>query len=206
MSTSPLCFDQYVISNVDGDRYLDVGCGLGKWGGLLKKYKMNPSGRDSLIVGVDMFFPHLESLKSQNIYDFLVTADGAVLPFADRSFDSVIACEVLEHMTKDQGRILIEELKRVTKYGFVVTTPNFNCLRDGDVTPDGFNKFEAHQYIYSYKDFRGMGFTQVIGLGRMQLLSWKLGVALSSLGLFFPSRSRYLMGFWFADGKKRVVV
>ena len=37
MSTSPLVFDAYVLNNVLGTRFLDVGCGHGKWGYLLKK-------------------------------------------------------------------------------------------------------------------------------------------------------------------------
>ena len=70
-------------------------------------------------------------------------------------------------------------------------------------TYDGFNDFEAHKYNYSYKEFKSLGFTQIIGVGRIMLPIRKLGIMFSSLGLFFPSKSRYLLGYWFADNKKR---
>jgi SAM-dependent methyltransferase len=203
MSTSPLVFDAYVIQNVIGHSFLDIGCGYGKWGFLLKKYRWSKEGGTPFVVGVDAFPPHVKSLSKESFYDEVLVGDGVSLPFRDKSFDSIIACEVLEHLPHEQGGPFIQELKRVAKESFVVTTPNFDCLRGGGETQDGFNEYEAHKHIYSPQEFCSLGFTQVIGLGRMQLPSWKLGVVASSLGLYFPSRSRYLMGFWFADGRKR---
>jgi SAM-dependent methyltransferase len=203
VSTSPLCFDPYVVNNVIGHRFLDIGCGYGKWGFLLKKYRWSAEDGTPFVAGVDAFAPHVESLKKQNIYDEVLVASALQLPFEDRSFDSTIACEVLEHLPREEGMRLIGELKRVSRHCFVVTTPNYACLRGGGETADGFNEHEAHQYNYSYREFCALGFTQVIGLGRMQLPSWQLGAAAASLGLYFPRKSRFLMGFWFADGKKR---
>jgi SAM-dependent methyltransferase len=202
MSTSPLSFDAFVINNVEGPRFLDVGCGMGKWGYLLKKYA-NPEGERVYVAGVDAFAPHVESLRREGIYDEVAVGDARALPFPDQSFDSAVACEVLEHLPAGDGPRLIAELRRVARKCFVVTTPTFPCLRGGGMTLDGFNEHEAHRHIYTYAEFRRLGFTQVIGLGRLRARSWKLSVALSGLGLFRPSWSRFLMGFWFADGRKR---
>ena len=73
------------------------------------------------------------------------------------------------------------------------------------MTLDGFNEFEAHKHCYNYRQFRSLGFTQIIGVGHLKLPSWKLGVAFASMGLFLPCLSRYLLGFWFADNRKRVL-
>lgn len=200
MSTSPLIFDNFAIANIKGRRILDIGCGYGKWGFLARKY-LYP--QDIYLVGLDAFEPHVHSLKAAGIYNGLSVAKAASLPFGDKSFDSVVACEVLEHMTHLEGLQFVEEVKRVAKDYFVITTPNFSCIRGGSMTLDGFNEYEAHKYNYTYKEFSSLGFTQVIGVGNMQLFSWRLGVLLASLGLAFPKRSRYLMGFWFADGRKR---
>ena len=40
MSTSPLAIDALVVNNVIGNSFLDVGCGHGKWGFLLKEVPM----------------------------------------------------------------------------------------------------------------------------------------------------------------------
>lgn len=201
MSTSPLCFDAYVVNNLKGASVLDVGCGHGKWGYLLKKYR-DPD-QALYVAGIDMFEPHVEALRSEGVYDEVVVGNATSLPYPDKSFDCAVACEVLEHLTQEQGEILIAELKRVTRKAFVVTTPSFSCLRGGGQTLDGFNEFEAHKAFYSLKGFRELGFTQVIGVGHLKLRPWKLAVAFASLGLYFPNFSRYLMGFWFSDGKTR---
>lgn len=210
MSTSPLIFDPLVVQNVEGNNFLDVGCGQGKWGYLLKKYRWSKetpmSARRSQIrvTGVDLFEPHIRSLKEEGIYDSVHVAHATNLPFEDKSFDSAIACEVLEHLPQAEGPTLIAELKRVSRLSFVVTTPNYPCLRPGGETLDGFNEYEAHRHNFLYKEFRKLGFTQVVGVG-LKTPSWKLSRALGSLGFYFPRFGRYLIGFWFADGNKRIL-
>jgi SAM-dependent methyltransferase len=203
MSTSPLSFDGLVVHNVLGNSFLDVGCGDGKWGYLLKKYRRSP-GSEPTVTGIDLFEPHIRSLEKQNVYDTLLVASATEMPFEDKSFDSAISCEVLEHVTQSEGSKLISELKRVCRLSFVVTTPNFPCLRGGGETFDGFNEHEAHKHNFLYNEFRSLGFTQIVGVG-LKTPSWKLSRALGSLGYYFPRFGRYLVGFWFSDGKKRIL-
>jgi SAM-dependent methyltransferase len=203
MSTSPLAFDPLVVHNLEGTSFLDVGCGHGKWGYLLKKYRWNKSAPVEL-TGIDVFEPHIRALEREGTYDRLLTAKATELPFPDKSFDSAVACEILEHLNQADGPRLISELKRVCRRSFVVTTPNFPCLRGGGETLDGFNEYEAHKHNFLYREFRSLGFTQIVGLG-LKLPSFKLSRAFGSLGYYFPRFSRYLVGFWFADGRRRVL-
>src|SRR5882724_3812661 len=119
MSTSPLSFDPLVVPNILGNRFLDVGCGHGKWGYLLKKYRWS-NERPVWVTGIDLFEPHITALKCERTYDELLVASATKLPFENKSFDSAIACEILEHLSKNEGPILIDELKRVCRESFVV--------------------------------------------------------------------------------------
>ncbi len=203
MSTSPLSLDALVVKNVVGNSFLDVGCGHGKWGFLLKKYRWSTNAVPT-VTGVDLFEPHIHSLEKHRIYDSLQVAAATELPFDDKSFDSSIACEIIEHLAQPQGAKLIAELKRVSRLSFVVTTPNYPCLRGGGQTLDGFNEFEAHHHNFRFSEFCRLGFTQVVGIG-LKTPSFRVSRALGSLGFYVPRFSRYLVGFWFADGRKRVL-
>jgi SAM-dependent methyltransferase len=203
MSTSPLKFDPYVVNNLLGRTFLDVGCGHGKWGFLLKSYRWT-SGEAVEVTGIDLFEPHIRALRTHGIYDHLQVASATELPFPDKSFDSAVACEVVEHLDQEGGRKLIAELKRVCRLSFVVTTPNYPCLRGGGESMNGFNEYEAHKHNFLYPEFRNLGFTQIAGVG-LKTPSYKLSRALDGLGSFLPRFSKYLLGFWFADGQKRVI-
>jgi ubiquinone/menaquinone biosynthesis C-methylase UbiE len=199
MSTSPLSFDPYVVNNLPGPCFLDVGCGYGKWGFLLRNYRSMDYPGELKIAGVDLFQPHIDSLQGKGLYDDLRCCSATELPFDDQTFDSAVCCEVLEHLPRSEGSKLLAELKRVCRRGFMVSTPLFSCYRGGSETLDGFNPYEAHQYCYSAKEFRNLGFTQVVGVG-MQMPSWKLSTAMASLSYFFPQRARYGLGCWWSDG------
>lgn len=188
MSTSPLIFDPLVVQNLEGTSFLDVGCGHGKWGYLLKKYRWNKINPIE-VTGVDLFAPHIHTLEKESTYNHLLIASATQLPFPDKSFDSAVACEILEHLDQPEGGRLISELKRVCRLSFVVTTPNFPCIRGGGETLDGFNAFEAHKHNFLYKEFCSLGFTQVVGVG-LKTPSYKLSRAFGSLGYYFPRISR----------------
>ena len=108
MSTSFLALDALVVNNLIGNSFLDVGCGHGKWGFLLKKYRWSTNGLTT-VTGVDLFEPHIHSLEKHHIYDVLRVASATELPFDDQSFDSSVACEVIEHLTQAEGPKLISE-------------------------------------------------------------------------------------------------
>lgn len=50
-------------------------------------------------------------------------ADGTKLPFADNSFDFVVAVDVLEHIPHEKRKDLLREAARVAKYAAVITFP-----------------------------------------------------------------------------------
>lgn len=103
-------------------RYLDVGCGDGRWTSDL----LQCLGADVEACGTDISeraiaFARLISPQ----VDFEVF-DGQRLPFADQSFDLVTSIEVIEHIEAEEEALHLRETKRVLRPGglLVLTTPS----------------------------------------------------------------------------------
>jgi len=67
----------YILPLVEGSTVLDVGCGRGKWGYLLKVdywYTKAGRGKDELnyVVGTDLYSKYLRFVKYHRVYDDLV--------------------------------------------------------------------------------------------------------------------------------------
>ena len=77
-------------------------------------------------------------LKFQN-----ANIESDTLPYADASFDYILFCEVLEHMTNDPMHAVLE-LKRVLKPGgtMILTTPNAARLENVVAFLEGRNMYD----------------------------------------------------------------
>lgn len=89
----------------EGDRILDVGCGLGYFTDMLSK-----AGADC--VGVDLDRRCI-SYCQQNMRGQYLEADINNLPFPRGHFDKVLCTEVLEHV--NHNGIVLDEMRRVLK-------------------------------------------------------------------------------------------
>jgi len=98
---------------------LDVGCGFGEWGFLIRTRK---SGFPYM-VGVDVWRLHLERLCRLEVYDELIQVELPHIPFKEKSIDVSLACEILEHLPKSAGYQLLRELERVSRRLIVVSCP-----------------------------------------------------------------------------------
>ena len=104
-----------------GDRVLDLGCGFGR-----HAFESARQGAD--VVACDMSLAELKDVTGMFkalAYDSssATNGDATRLPFADASFDRIIASEVLEHVPDDGAAFA--ELARVLKPGgtIAVTVP-----------------------------------------------------------------------------------
>jgi len=98
-------------------RVLEIGCGIGLLTRLLRPLLKNVWGIDSSI----------SSLGRAAAPDGrLIAADGLHTPFADESFDLVIAVCVLHHVPVDRRTAFLSEAARITRRGGLVLLSEHN--------------------------------------------------------------------------------
>jgi 2-polyprenyl-3-methyl-5-hydroxy-6-metoxy-1,4-benzoquinol methylase len=108
-----------------GTKILDLGCGFGAYSTALRKHGLD-------CFGCDINFEYLRKAADSGVP---VTSADSVLPFANRSFDTVLIFEVLEHVT-DVSKILGEAF-RVARQNVLITVPNsenIELMKTNDVT------------------------------------------------------------------------
>lgn len=111
-----------------GERMLDLGCGFGR-------HAYEALRRGTHVVACDLGLDELREVRAigavmhgdgevpEGVVLETANGDATRLPFADDSFDRVIASEVLEHIDDDEGALA--ELARVLRPGgtLAVTIP-----------------------------------------------------------------------------------
>jgi 2-polyprenyl-3-methyl-5-hydroxy-6-metoxy-1,4-benzoquinol methylase len=142
---------EYAIKDAKGT-ILDLGCGLGYGSEML--YRFHKS-----IVSLDISGPALSNAKKIYLGPMYIKADAQFLPFADESFDSVVALEIIEHL--DNGLGSLREINRVLRDDgiLIVSTPNTAHLRNRldslirRKEPPNRPVNPYHKHEYSSKEF-----------------------------------------------------
>ncbi len=103
---------------------LDIGCGAGIVSRELRR-------RFSVVVSLDFVRGPLLQVKNAEIT--AIQGDACDLPFFDRTFEAVIATELIEHLTESQRRPALSEMARVSKRFIFLTVPFREVLEYGQV-------------------------------------------------------------------------
>jgi ubiquinone/menaquinone biosynthesis C-methylase UbiE len=104
-----------LYAGVGADSVLEVGCGEGRLA--MHLYRSGP--RPSRFVATDLELGQVDPGVDPAIE--LRRASAYELPFADRSFELVVCCEVLEHL--DEPSRGLAEITRVARRAVLVSTP-----------------------------------------------------------------------------------
>jgi len=113
------------VSEKAGRSILDLGCGYGA-------YSLALAAEGRQCVGCDVNMKYLGPACSSGLP---VVAVDSVLPFPDRSFDTVMLLEVIEHVSQLDG--ILSEAFRVARRNVLITVPNaeyLERLQENDVT------------------------------------------------------------------------
>ena len=129
---------------------LDVGCGF-----------QSPisyfSHKISHTVGLDMYESAIERSREAGIHKSYITGNVMELDslFPEKSFDCVVASDLIEHLTKEDGHKLLEMMERIAVKKVVVYTPN-GFLPQQEF--DG-NSLQVHISGWEIDEMRKLGFS-----------------------------------------------
>lgn len=171
----------------DTKTLVDLGCGRGIIGALCRIYR-----EPERLVGVDVYEPYLEFCKRFGLYDQLILWDleKIPLPFKDKEFDVATCIEVIEHLSIDAGRRLLDEMERIARY-IIVTTPNYYF----EQSEFDQNPHQKHISVWRVRDFRERNY-KVYGVGGMKIcgrLVKRLSTALGPMTRYMPHLSSLLL-------------
>lgn len=163
---------------------LDVGCG--SWSPLARVKKNFKS------VGIDMYKPSIEELKKLKIHDEYKVGNVLKLStyFKPKSFDAVIALDVIEHLEKEEGFELLSQMETIAKKKVIILTP-FGFTEQHSY--DG-NPYQIHKSGWYISDFKKRGY-KIFGMRGLRFIRgeyanikykpWFLWGVISSISQFF---------------------
>ena len=111
-----------------GRLFLEVGCNWGRW-------CIAAARSGYRVVGID---PSLKAIRAANrvasqlgVEATYFVADARYLPFRDGSFDQIFSYSVLQHLSKENARQSLSQIRRVLKVGggALVQMPNVFGIR-----------------------------------------------------------------------------
>jgi 2-polyprenyl-3-methyl-5-hydroxy-6-metoxy-1,4-benzoquinol methylase len=146
-----------LIISVKPFSVLDVGCGFGKYGVLCREYLELWDGRQEYefvrrIDGVEVFENYITPLHKFIYNNMYIENIINVISKLDYSYDLVLLIDVLEHFSKGEGMLLLNNLLKKNK-GILVSTP-----KKPSPQKDVFgNAFEIHKSLWKKKELSTLG-------------------------------------------------
>ncbi|MCG8432314.1 MAG: class I SAM-dependent methyltransferase [Candidatus Omnitrophica bacterium] len=166
---------------------LDAGCGDGYLLAALGK------SRARIVDGLDCSFVRLRSLVKRLPWARVVQGKAEALPYKERSFDLVVASEVLEHIPDYSSAL--KELIRATRRDLVITVPNEQKVRrlvcprcDGELFLDGhlhcFSATELTEMFHAHPEMELVRLKRFHTIYSYNSVTWRLP---RMLRMFFDS-------------------
>lgn len=156
IGTSTLYSTEWIVDQLralNPRSIVDVGCGWGRWGFLAREFLELWAHRftpDEWAVHIDAIDAHPGTWTPIHPYVYDRCLEVDVRDWVpDRNYDVAIACDVIEHLPKDDGLVVLERLK--DHCGAVLLG-----LPLGWGTRQGFdgNPYEAHRSSWEESEVR----------------------------------------------------
>jgi len=125
---------------------VDLGSGFGYCADKLRQHA-------EYVVGLDIFSPSLQVARERKVFDDLICADILHLPLSLGKIDCVTLFDVIEHLSKNDGKGLLESLET----SVFLSTPNSNRSNRCYARLVG-NPLEHHLSTWSTSDLEDLGY------------------------------------------------
>lgn len=137
----------------ENDTLIDVGCGI---------FMTTDQIKCKSIIGIDAWIPYLEKKKNEfQTINFDISIIKNFKIFIDDSYDVITCMDVIEHLEKDCGLLVIKEFQRIARKKIIIFTPEgFVKQDDGQAGSWGENNpvYQKHRSGWSVKDFENLKF------------------------------------------------
>jgi predicted TPR repeat methyltransferase len=148
----------YIKKELSGVKtVLNVGCGVNA--------PTDTSDRSVHSVGIDLFKPSLLRNKNLRGHNDYVLGDINHLCFQPKSFEAVVALDVIEHLGKIDGYRLIENMEEIASKTIMVFTPNGFV----DQSERCGNPHQKHLSSWTALELKNLGF-HVNGINGIKFL------------------------------------
>lgn len=138
---------------------LDVGCGLS-----FKAQHLSIQVR----VGVDIFEDYLRRIDAEVPYA-VVKGDVRKLDdlFLPKSFDLVLALDIVEHIEKEESVALLDSLERIARKAVVIMTPKGLVPQNIDIWGHGGDHWQTHRCGWEPEELEARGYKALLRDYRM---------------------------------------
>lgn len=157
---------------------LDLGCGPGS----PIKYCDVPYS-----VGVDAFEPYIKASRNKKIHTRYILSSITTL-----DFDAVILIGVLEHLNKEEGKMLLEKVESWARKKVIITTPN-GFLPQGQINQ---NPYQVHRSGWTVDEMKKFGYKAYGMAGWHFLRKEKTSQYMEGDGIIFDTIRFRPQAFW----------
>lgn len=136
----------------ENDTVLSLGCGI---------FNESKGLRCKNITGIDIYEPYVKKLTAEG-YEIILD-DITKHPFKEKSYDVIIALDVLEHLCYTDAVELLNKMKQIARKKVIIYTPiefhdNINNVKTIHITKNspynglGENRYQMHQCLIKQQD------------------------------------------------------
>jgi hypothetical protein len=161
------------IEKVNPRSILDVGIGMGQYGFLsrmnLENINLfNINGNQAMQKNKKEWHVRIDGIEGYPIYitpvhDYcynkIMIGDALTLlpTLHDKSYELILAIDILEHFHKEDGVNFLSELKRISSNAILISTPKEFIHQNIEANP-----FENHRSVWSKNDLTHYGFPLIL--------------------------------------------